>query len=95
MAFKSRAEFEDALTRGQAFARLETTPDYAITLAQWIEEELQRPDVIDVSAVQDPNLLKEYFWMLKGKKDMLYALCEQIERWRSDSRLSPSDAPTE
>ena len=93
MRYKTRAEFEDAINQGQAFTRLELTPDYAATIARWLEEELQRPGIIDVDAVKDPNLLKEHYWMLQGRKEMLYALCEQIETWRNDASRSVDEAP--
>lgn len=93
MSYKTRQEYEDAMMQGQAFSRLESTDDYANTFGAWLETQLAAPSVINVDDVKNPEILKEYYWMMMGRKEMLYTLREQIIKWRQDSKLSPSDTP--
>jgi len=93
MSYKTRQEYEDAMMKGQAFARLEGTADYAASFGAWLEEQLASPSIINIDDVKDPALLEKYYWMMMGRKEMLYALREQIIKWRQDSKLNPSDTP--
>lgn len=83
----TREQQELAKEIGEAFTRLEVTDDYVKSLGAWITKEMEAPLLIDIDLVKDPKVLEQNYWLLLGRRAMLYALIEQIARWRAEARI--------
>lgn len=83
----TREQQEKAQETGRAWTRLEITDDYVKSLGAWLDAQVEQPLLIDVDNIKKPELLEQNYWMLLGRRAMLYTLMEQIARWRAESRI--------
>lgn len=83
----TREQQEKAQETGAAWVRLELTDDYVNSLGAWLDAEVEKPLLIDVDMIKKPELLEQNYWMLMGRRAMLYTLMEQIARWRAEARI--------
>lgn len=84
---KAQEELNERIRLGRSFVILANTPEWAVTVDQFLVSLQQEMDALTLTSVP-PEKVQELAWMAHGRQEFINRFKAQMQDWMDDASLT-------